>query len=633
MLKLLAPIAILAILIALVVEGDRPLPRADLVYADKTDITTLDFAKMSWMQDLRLARSLFEGLTRNDTLSRDFRPVPALAQRWDVSDDRLTYTFHLRHAARWSNGQPVVASDFIFSWRRLLLPDFAADYTGFLLHIKGARAFFDFRAAQLRDAPAALAAFPDRASRLAHAQRLWHEALAAFDALVDLHAPDDHTLVVTLEHPVPYFLDLTSFPCLYPVYPPLVQAHESLDPDSAALLADSSWTRPPTLISNGPFTLARWRFKRDLRLERNPHWWGRDQLAIDSIELLSIPDSNAQVLAFRSGALDWVSDVTVNYVADMLRDKQAFLDEHAPEVASLRAQGLDDDEIARRLPNDPRNRIHAFPAFGVYFWNFNCLPTLPDGRPNPFHDPRVRRAFSLAVDKRLLTDQIRRRWEPVANSLVPPGSIPGYTPPKGLPFDPARARALLAEAGYPDAKGLITVELYFNKDAGHDVIAQFLAKQWAQHLNVQTALKAQEISITREEIKNARYVTSRGSWYGDFGDPVTFLDLHRTGDGNNDRKYSNPAFDQLLRDAELEPDPARRLAILQRAETMIVEEECPVLPLFFYVNHYLYDAHKVSGITSHPRSEQALWRVEILGDGKGPDLPRSMERRLPAPAH
>lgn len=625
MLKILAPLAVLITLVGFALLGDRPLPRADFVYVDKTDITTLDFAKMSWMQDLRVARVLFEGLTKNDVLTRDFTTVPGVAESWDISPDKRIYTFHLRANAKWSNGEPVNAEDFRYSWRRLLLPDSAADYSGFLFYIKGGRAFFDFRATQLKDAAARLPTLATRAERLAEATRLWNEALAKFDELVAVRAPDSRTLVVELERPVPYFLDITSFPCLYPVYPPLVRAHESLDADTGAMMTDGSWTRAGTLISNGPFELQRWRFKRDMRLKANPHWWNRAQLAIESIEIPSIDDSNAQVLAFRTGAVDWVSDVTVNYVSDMLREKRAFLDSHAAEVASMRREGCDDDEIARRLPNDARNHLAAYPAFGVYFWNFNCLPTLRDGRANPFHDPRVRRAFAMAVDKQALTEQIRRRWEPVANSLVPPDSIRNYTPPAGLKFNPTKARELLAEAGYPDAKGFITVELFFNKDGGHDVIAQFLAKQWEQNLGVSTSLRTQEITIYRDEVKNGRYVTSRGSWYGDFGDPVTFLDLHKTGDGNNDRKYSNPAYDALLADAERELDAAKRLAILHRAEQMIVEEELPVLPLFFYLNHYMYDPHKVSGITSHPRTEQALWNVRVEGVSPAASPVRRME--------
>lgn len=626
MLKLLGPFLLLLALVGASVLSDRPAPRADLVFCNAADVTTLDFARMSWMQDLRVARLLFEGLTRNDVLSRDFRAVPAAADRWEVSPDARTYTFHLRPGLAWSNGEPLGAEDFRFSWRRLMLPDFAADYTGFFMAIEGAPEFFAFRKEQLREGGARLRGTSDPVARARLAAAMWEDAQLKFDELVGVRVPDERTLVVRLRRPVPYFLDYTSFPIFYPVYPPLVRAHERVDAETGAILIDADWTKPPNLVGNGAFTLRSWKFKREMRFERNDHYWNRSEVRVDTMSIPSIDDPNSQVLAFRTGALDWLSDATPGYVSEMLAQKRAFIEEHRAEYDRLKAQGWDEAEIARQMPDDPRNHIHAFPAFGTYFWNFNCSPTLPDGRPNPFADARVRRAFSMAVDKRVLVEQIRRRWEPVARSLVPPGSIPGYDPPEGLGFDPAAARALLAECGYPGGEGFITVELLFNPDSGHEVIAQFLSRCWQENLGVSCRLVSKELSITREEIKGARYITSRGSWYGDYGDPLTFLDLHKTGDGNNDRRYSNPEFDALLEGAQQTPDRAARLAILRQAEEMIVRREAPVLPLFHYVNHQLFNAHKVTGITSHPRSEQALQFVEIMGDGKGAEQPRRMER-------
>jgi oligopeptide transport system substrate-binding protein len=375
--------------------------------------------------------------------------------------------------------------------------------------------------------------------------------------------------------------------------------------------------------------LSDWRFQREMRFERNPHYWDQKNIHVDSISTPSIADENAAVLAFRTGAIDWVSDVTTGYLPEMIEQKLAFLDEHKTEVEKLRAEGWDEHDIARRLPADPRNRLHIAPAFGTYFWNFNCLPTLRDGRPNPLADARVRRALSLAVDKQGLVDQVRRRLERPTGSLTPPGSIAGYEPPAGLKRDPVEARRLLAEAGYPGGKGFITIEMLFNKDAGHDLVAQYLAKNWREELGISCTFRVLELSIARDEIKNANYIMSRGSWFGDFGDPVTFLELNRTGDGNNDRKYTNPAYDALLDAAAAETDATKRLGILKRAETMIVEKECALLPLFHYNNFYLFDAHKVTGITSHPRTVQTPQIVEMLGDGKGAEVPLRMEQKKP----
>jgi oligopeptide transport system substrate-binding protein len=626
--KLLLPLLILLGVLGTSIVSDRPLPRADFTFVNRADVTTMDFAQMSWMQDLRAARLVFEGLTRHNVLTRDFRVEPGVAQRWDVSADLKTYTFHLRDNAKWSNGTPVTAEDFRYSWRRLLLPDYSADYTGFFLAIKGGKEFLDWRIEALKNAAPTLAR-ASRAEARAISESLWQETRRKYDELVGVRAPDPRTLVVTLERPVPYFLDLIAFPVFYPVYPPLVSAHESLDLRTGQMVIDPSWTKPPKIIGNGSFVLTRWRFQRDMRFERNPHYWDSKNINVDTIATPSIADENAAVLAFRTGSIDWLTDVTTGYVPEMLRQKREFMAQHEAEITSLRAQGFDEDEIARRLPADPRNTIHAYPAFGTYFWNFNCLPNLRDGRKNPFADPRVRRAFSLAVDKAALVEQVRRRQERPAVALIPPGSIAGYDSPVGLSRDPAEARRLLAEAGYPGGIGFITVEMLFNKDAGHDLVAQFLAKCWREELGISCTYRVVELSIARDDIKNANYVMSRGSWFGDFGDPVTFLDLSRTGDGNNDRKYTNPAYDALLDAAADEIDPAKRFAILRQAEAMMVEQECPILPLFHYNNFYMYDAHKVSGITSHPRTVQTPQIVEIMGDGKGAEKPKRMEQAPP----
>ena len=128
-------------------------------------------------------------------------------------------------------------------------------------------------------------------------------------------------------------------------------------------------------------------------------------------------------------------------------------------------------------------------------------------------------------------------------------------------------------------------------------------------------------------------MTARASWFGDYGDPTTFLEISRTGDGNNDRAYSNPAFDSLLDRAAKETDPAARMRILENAERLLVEEDLPFIPIFYYVNMYLFDANKLTGISSHPRGDQLLYRADLFGDGKGPDTPLSLPPRKPGEHH
>jgi oligopeptide transport system substrate-binding protein len=594
---------------------------------------------MSWMHDLRTARLLFEGLVKNNVLSDDFEILPGVAESWELSEDARTYTFHIRADAKWSNAEPVTAHDFVFSWRRAMLPDLVSDYVAMFMNIEGAQAFYDWRQQQLD-------AFVDQDFEDEDQQRdaafaLWDLTISTFDEMVGLKAIDDRTLVVTLERPVPYFMELCAFTVFAPVYEPLVAQYERPDPITARLVRRPGWTKGGVLISNGPFELTSWRFKRDMRMEQNPHYWDRDSIAIRSVSIPSISDPNAGVLAYQTGSIDWISDVTSPYRGDMVAQKLQFLEEHKDRVEELRALGYDQFSITRMLPQDPRAHTHAVSSFGTYFYNFNTKPRLPDGRENPFADARVRRAFAMCIDKPAIAREIRRLGEPSAHTLIPPGSIGGYTSPKGLPNigDAAseeerqaiitRSKALLEEANFPDD---FVVELAFNKDAGHDLIAQAIAKSWQKSLGVQTSLSQKEIKIFREDLKNKQYMTARAGWFGDYGDPTTFLDINHSKDGNNDRAYNNPIFDQLLADAADELDPVKRMALLSEAERILVEEDLPLVPIFHYATIYMFDAHKLTGLSTHPRTKQNAFLIDMLGDGVGPDQPRPMNpEKIKAP--
>lgn len=616
MLKLGLPILFLLCVIALAALSDRPLPRADLTYVERNEVTTLDPSSVSWNQDFRAARLVFEGLLTSDPFTRNFALKPAAAESLpEVSADGRTYRFRIRADAKWSNGQPLRARDFVFAWRRSLMPDSAADYSKLFQLIDGAERF-------AKDREAALKAFAkDRtiADRQARAAALHAQALKEFER-VGLRALDDRTLEVRLVRPVPYFAELTAFPPFFPVYPPLVEAYEHLDPESGMVKPSGEWAKPPAIIGNGPYALRLWRFKRDMRFEKNPHYWNPGALNLDTIAVVNCEDGNQQILAFRTGAVDWTTDVLVPYRPEMIAQKAQFYREHAAELEPLRALGLDPIEIDRRLPSDPRNCIAGFPAFGTYFLNLNCRPQV-NGVPNPLADRRVRKALALAIDKRAIVEELRRSGEPIASTLIPPGSIVGYRSPKGLGRDPEQARRLLAEAGFPAGQGLPAIELLFNRDAGHDLIAQEAARDWQRELGINVSLAQKEIKVFRDDLKNGNFAVSRASWFGDYGDPTTFLDTSRSDDQNNDRRFNSPLYDAMLDRAMDERDPVARFDILTEAERVLVEDELPFIPIFHYTIYQMFDPHHLTGVSSHPRQVQFVPRMDILGDGKGADKP------------
>jgi oligopeptide transport system substrate-binding protein len=617
--RTIAPIILMVLALAASISLDRPLPPADLVLIDRGDVHTLDPQRMSYQHELRRARVLYETLV--NLRASDCVLEPGVAERWEISPDGRTYTFHLRENARWSNGDPVTSEDFRYSWRRAILPDSAADYSGLFLAIEGAQEFFDARTAMTAEFAAAHANAPSAAD----AEALWKRTVELFDTTVGLRAPDPRTLVVTLKAPLVYFLDLCAFPCFAPVHPATVESCVSIDASSGRLIQRHDWTKPGRIVVNGAYVPTVWRYKRDMRLEQNPFYWNKDAVVAKTIECRTVENPNTGVLSFQSGAADWLTDLGPDYRADMLAERRAYLERHKAAIDAGLARGETLDDIVATLPppgRGERRDVRGFSAFGTDFFSFNCRPTLPGERPNPFHDARVRRAFALAIDKQALIDRVTRLNERVASTLVPHGSIPGYPVVHGLGYDPARAREELKAAGWEDRDGDGVVEnaagerfptvdiLYSTSSPRYQNLALAMRDMWKRELRVAAETRGKDTKLYRDDLKKGNFMIARGGWYGDYGDPTTWLDLQQSDNGNNDRGYRSEEYDRRLAEASAEKDPAQRLAMLSELERWLFTEEVPVLPICNYVTVYMYDAAAIDGITEHPRLEQDL---SILG--------------------
>ncbi len=667
--RLLVPFILVVIALIAAARWDRSAADADIVFINRGEVFTLDPQRMSYLQDFRFAYAIYEPLVRwnNDDLSIE----PAAADLPTISEDQRTYEFRIRPDARWSNGDAVTAHDFVFSFRRLLLPDSAADYSNLMFDIQGAAEFFAWRNDQLtryasdagngRDTGISKV---DAAGAAGAAEELYERTIARFDELVGVRAVDDRTLRITLARPVPYFLDLLCFAVAHPVHRPTVEgwpnAHElinrergwiaaaepdwaaracvKLDPDTGRLEQKHDWARPGRLVGNGPYVLSAWRYKRDLRLDRNPHFHSPQIMRNSSVLMRSIDDANTAVLAFESGGVDWLGDVGAEYVADMLAQRERYIDRHRAEFDSLRSKGLSEDQALAKLPapeasRGERNDIRALPTFGVDFYSFNCRAKLADGRDNPFADARVRRAFAMAIDKHAIVRSATRLNEPVIGSLIPPGSIPGFRSADGLPFDRSRAARELAAAGWidRDQDGRIENErgepfpvidlLWTTNSSRYKWISLELKSQWESALGVQVELRGADTKFYKEDLKLGKFMIARGRWYGDYGDPTTFLDINRTGNGNNDRGFADARFDAMLDDAANEADADQRMRMLEQAERYLMHEQQPLMPICQLVQTYMYHPHKAQGegrglrgLTEHPRLIQYFWRLESSPD-------------------
>ena len=527
-------------------------------------IDTLDPQRTSWLIDFRMIECLFEPLLK--VHPNDMQLHPAAAQTWELSDDQRVYTFHLRPDAKWSNGDPVKASDYVYAWRRAILPDSAADYTGLFFCIKGARAFFDFRTEQLKQY-AAIAARAGGGSDEA-ASEMWIDAEQQFHETVGIQALDEHTLRVELEQPTGYFLELCAFATLMPVHEPSVRNATKLHAESGALRTRSTYfSNPNQLVGNGPYVLREWAFKERMVLEQNQHYWNRRAMGNQRIVQHVVENPTTALLRYENGEVDWLPDIP---------------------TAS---------DIASSLVASGRSDVHVGPAAGTYFYLFNCRPTVDD-KPNPLVDWRVRRALSQAVDRNYIVQRVTRIDQPVALSFVPPGAISsGYEPPvaKGARFDPAQARRLLAEAGHAEGRGLEGLSILYNLEGAHERAAQAIQQMWEKELGVIVTLEGVEKARFRERRRQGDFTIARGGWFGDYRDPTTFLDMFRIDDGNNDAKYHNAEYERLLDRAARQGDPLQRMALLQDAEGIILHEQ-PLMPIYQYTNLDVFDPARVQGL-------------------------------------
>ena len=497
--------------------------RADLVFLNGAEPETLDPAIITGQPEGRIVNALFEGLCAYD---ENGQPSPGVAESWEISPDAKTYTFHIRPNAKWSDGSPLKASDFVDSWHHTLKPETASQYNYQLYPIKNAQAFAEGKLADFSE--------------------------------VGVHAVDDRTLRVDLENPTSYFLQLCAFPTLHPLPVDLIKR------------VGDDWVKPANIISNGAFTLETWRINDKIRLRKNAQYWDSANVALETIDVLPISDANVAFNFYASG------------LADLMMDK-----------------GLAPPALLEDLKKRPD--FHAAPFLGIYFLRYNC-------ERGPFKDERVRTAFSLAVDKKRIVDKITRAGELPASGFVPPG-IPGFHGTDGLPFDPAQAARLLAEAGFPAGKGFPNVNYLYSKSELNEAIAVELQNMWRDSLGVNVNLVRQEWKVYLNSLSLLDYDIARSSWVGDYADPNTFLDMFLTGGGNNRTGWSSTAYDTLLATASRELNPSRRFEILREAEDLLVKNAIPVCPIYYYVGIQLYDPAKLDGIRANVLDEHPLRKI------------------------
>jgi oligopeptide transport system substrate-binding protein len=468
---------------------------------------TLDPQESQGVTEHHIIMALIEGLVA-PSMDDQAKVVPGMADRWEHNEDASVWTFHIGADRKWSNGDPVKAQDFIFSYKRMLTASFGAEYAEDLFLLKGAEAYYK-------------------------------GDITDFDQ-VGVKAVDDQTLRFELVGPAPYLLTLLQHDAWLPVNPRTILKFGDID------TRDTKWTRPENYVGTGPFVMKSWHPNDVIEVVRNPFYWDAANVKLNGINFYSIENVGTQERAFQAGQLHKTDQVP--------SDKMPYYRREHPEI------------------------LRIDPYEGVYFYRVNV-------ERKPLDNQKVRLALNLAVDRDAIVKNIMRQGQKPATGYTPPG-MGDYQPLNKISYDPVRARQLLAEAGYPDGRGFPTFTIHFNTYEAHRMIAEAIQQMWKENLNINVTLENQEWKVYQDTQNHKNYDISRSAWIGDYMDPVTFLSMWTTGNGNNNTNWGNPKYDALIAEAARTGDPAKRLEILHQAEDLFLTD-LPIILVYWYTDPYL----------------------------------------------
>ncbi|MBY0083711.1 peptide ABC transporter substrate-binding protein [Brevibacillus brevis] len=363
---------------------------------------------------------------------------------------------------------------------------------------------------------------------------------------VGVKALDDKTLQVELTNPTPFFLELTAFQTYFPVNKKVVEANEK-------------WAgEAKTHVGNGPFKMESWEHKSKMILVKNDNYWDKESVKLDKIEFSMVEDENTELSMFENGEIDWAGSPLSSLPTDAM--------------PALKDSG----------------KLQVKPVGATYWYKFNTEKP-------PFNNVKIRKAFAYAINRQILIDNVLQANQQPAMAAVPPTmglNTGGYFKDN----DQDTAKKLL-EKGMKELgiSKLPPIKLSYNTSEGHKKIAEAIQDQWRQNLGADVKLENQEWKVYLETMHEGNYQVGRLGWSGDFNDPINFLELFKEKDGgNNDTRWENPRFKELLNQSATESDPEKRKAILREAE-QIMMDEMPIMPIYFYTHTWVKN-DKVKGI-------------------------------------
>ena len=597
--KYLAVLLALAMIFALAACGTTAAPAAEPVaetaeepssiavcLASEPD--TIDPALNSAVDGASLLVHLFSGLAKWEmNESGNLVLVPDCAQELvegvENADGTLTYTYTLKDGLTWSDGTPVTAGDFVFAWQRAASVELAADY-GYMFDVVDGYA------------------------------DVWETDadgnIVNPDAKLNVNAPDDKTIVVTINNYVPYWEELLAFPTYFPVREDVV--------------ADEAWaTDPSTYVCNGPYVMSSWDHNSVITLEKNPNFHDADTITMDTVEFYLSDDQNNMLSNFKNGTWQLIDDVPTN------------------EIANLKTQYPDEFTVTGQL--------------GTYYvcWNINenILPATSTltGAEAEAAKAEIRQAVSLLFDRNYIVEEITQAGQVPASSFV----AMGLTNPDGTQFYETAGEnsdyvgyfntsvdalednyntaieILKKYYTFDEATGMFTdfpsMTYLYNTSEGHKAIGEYLQSAVAG-VGINLNLENQEWGTFLNTRKDGGYSIARNGWLADYNDPISFLDMWISGSGNNDVQFGKgehvdvalydldltdlgydvavedgtwaETYDVLISLAKSCTEPEVRYELLHRAEDMLMSTGC-ICPLYYYTDIYMLDS-TVEGFFSNP---------------------------------
>lgn len=491
--------------------------------------TSLNTLKATYSQEFATFKHMYENLYM---LDENDVPQPAAAETVEVSEDSMTYTFHLRDDGVWSNGDPVTANDFAFAWQQALDVNVAADYAYFLFFIKNAEAYLNYQGYAL-DPAAWEEANPDAE---VPAEVTWED--------VGVKVIDDKTLEVQLENPTPYAPFLFTFGTLSPINQ---KFYEEVG-------ADNYGTEAEYFCTNGAYNLTSWTHDSEIVLTKNPNYHGADGVAIDTLNMKIISDGQAALTSFLAGELD----VTEVGTAETLQQA---------ESAGYEVKSYNDGSSFYLMVNcsDPQlSNVNLRRALALGYSKQGFIDVaigLPYSPMTSFTNPAVNGFDGTSFADALIAEN-GGELAPAEGDLE---AAKGYL------------ETALSELGITADQ--LTLSIDCQDSAASQTQAAFLQNQWLENLGIDVTINPKVVKQGSADRQNGNYQMSITGWGPDYNDPMTFLDLWVSDGGNNDTRWASEEYDNLIAQATVETDLEARQELFYQAEKIIFDQYM-ILPLY-----------------------------------------------------